>query len=170
MPIASAFRPARAALSRDATGVKVHDESWMRRDLRPSCIATLTNEALGLLAANGQKRRLLGARSLTATQLSYTPIRYGCQSARVVGKLESRRLWDEKMGPTVTYWLNSLQPIPKETPLFVTLNPRRVSRERRVVGGKRPEPSPRRRFDQMKAAVGEYRRQKPHKRDREGGL
>ncbi len=52
---------------------------------------------------------------------------------------KSRRAWSswnyaEPAGPRperidLTYWMNSLQPIPKDDPLFVTLNPNRAIRE-----------------------------------------
>ena len=45
-------------------------------------------------------------------------------------KLEPYRRNDDVSAATaVTYWMNSLQSIPDDTPLFVTLNPRRQPRD-----------------------------------------
>jgi hypothetical protein len=96
-------------------------------------IATHADQALALLRdPTAQERQLLGA------------FRYSRNVAILhsdPGLMPKRRaVWsswnhigpdtddDNEPGPTVTYWMNSLQNIPHETPLFVTLNPRRTPR------------------------------------------
>jgi len=113
--------------------VKVRDSNGHVETFDDVVIAAHADQALSMLDnPTPEERRLLGA------------FRY-CRNVAVLhsdDRLMPRRraVWaswnhiggngDEEARdcPTVTYWMNSLQNIPHDTPLFVTLNPRRAPR------------------------------------------
>jgi predicted NAD/FAD-binding protein len=110
--------------------LKVRNAEWEAFD--EVVIATHTDQALAILGdADSRERRDLGAiryqpnRAVLHADASMMPRRRRCWAS-----------WNytEAAGPkpdaiSLTYWMNSLQPIPKDDPLFVTLNPTRPIRE-----------------------------------------
>lgn len=122
------------AVHRDGDGVKVRDHAGGVETYDQVVVATHADQALALLDdPTDQERRLLGA------------FRYSCNTTVLHSDPalmpKRRAVWaswnhighsgdsDDKTCPTVTYWMNSLQGIPSETPLFVTLNPQRTPRQ-----------------------------------------
>lgn len=116
------------SIVRDEDGVVVHDAKGGRRRFDHVVIATHADRALALLAdPSSDERRLLSKFSYARneavlhTDIALMPKRraawaswnYLSQSA---GDGNARHL-------SVTYWMNRLQPLGIETPVFVTLNP-----------------------------------------------
>lgn len=108
-------------VTRDARGgvLKTSDGTTSRFD--HVVLAVHANEALGLLNdATEHERHLLGAfrythnRAFLHSDTSLMPARRAVWSS-----------WNfvERDRPFVTYWMNRLQPIASQVPLFVTLNP-----------------------------------------------
>jgi predicted NAD/FAD-binding protein len=104
---------------RDASGaVETYDQVVM---------ATHADQALGLLEApTARERGVLGAFGYTRniavlhSDAALMPRRRGAWSAwNYIGR--SDQAGDPHL--CVTYWMNRLQDLPRETPLFVTLNP-----------------------------------------------
>ncbi|MGB6536686.1 MAG: FAD-dependent oxidoreductase [Xanthobacteraceae bacterium] len=96
-------------------------------------IATHADQALDLLEQpTDQERRLLGAfaysrnTAVLHSDPAMMPRRRAVWSSwNHIGQTGDG---NAQCGPTVTYWMNALQNIPRETPLFVTLNPQRMPR------------------------------------------
>jgi hypothetical protein len=96
-------------------------------------IATHADQALDLLEQpTDQERRLLGAFSYSRniailhSDAAMMPRRRAVWSSwNHIGQSDDAAV---HASPTVTYWMNALQNIPDETPLFVTLNPQRTPR------------------------------------------
>ena len=94
--------------------------------------ATHSDDTLRLLAdADADERRVLGA-------VRYQPndIVLHADEAVMPKRRKVWSSWNYAEGPAqrdgqidLTYWMNRLQPIPKDDPLFVTLNSRRTIRE-----------------------------------------
>ena len=89
-------------------------------------LAGHSDQTLGLLAdADPAERHILERirykpnRAILHTDASQMPKRAACWSSWVY-QASSREV---ERDASVTYWMNSLQGIPKETPLFMTLNP-----------------------------------------------
>ncbi len=116
------------AVDRTADGVSVRDRNGRVEKFDDVVIATHADQALALLDdPTPEERRLLGAfgYSHNVAVLHSDP--------RLMPK--RRAVWsswnhigrdgddDAKECPTVTYWMNTLQHIPHDTQLFVTLNP-----------------------------------------------
>jgi hypothetical protein len=114
------------AVRREGGGVVVHDSRGDSLRYDAAIFATHAPTTLALLAdASAQERAILGA--------------FRVSSNRVVAHRDAtlmprrRAAWaswnalrkDKASRPAVTYWMNRLQSIPDETPLFVTLNPDR---------------------------------------------
>jgi uncharacterized protein len=119
-------------LHRDGDGVKVRDRRGNLLSFDDAVIATHADQALALLdQPTAQERRLLGAfgysRNLAVlhSDPALMPKRRAVWSSwnHIGGPGHDEAL------PTVTYWMNSLQNIPHETLLFVTLNPKREPRD-----------------------------------------
>jgi predicted NAD/FAD-binding protein len=119
------------ALHRDREGVKVRDRRGNVLSFDHAVIATHADHALALLEQpTTQEQRLLGAfgysRNLAVLHSDPTlmPKRRAVWSSwnHIGGTGHDEAL------PTVTYWMNALQNIKQETPLFVTLNPPREPR------------------------------------------
>jgi predicted NAD/FAD-binding protein len=114
-------------VTRDARGALVADAMGGRERYDHVVLASHGDETLCLLAdATAEERRLLSA-------FRYQPnVAVLHRDASVMPK--SKRCWAswnyssdgdlEDPSLSVTYWMNRLQGIPNETPLFVTLNPR----------------------------------------------
>ncbi|MDO8837318.1 MAG: FAD-dependent oxidoreductase [Parvibaculum sp.] len=112
------------SISRDASGVTVSDTKGGVARYDHVVIAAHSDEALSLLAdADRRERALLGAMPYQRnvawlhSDPAYMPL--------------NKRVWSSwnYMGGgagspvCVSYWMNRLQPLPTERPLFVTLNP-----------------------------------------------
>lgn len=123
-----------AALHRDGDSVKVRDNAGRVETYDQVVVATHADQALALLAdPTDQERRLLGAFAYSRNTAvlhsddALMPKRRAAWSSwNHIGHAGDD---DDKACPTVTYWMNSLQGISNETPLFVTLNPRRMPRQ-----------------------------------------
>ena len=94
--------------------------------------ATHSDDALGILAdATAAERDALSAiryqpnRAILHADPAMMPKRRRCWSSWVY--TEGPEGAGERIG--LTYWMNSLQPIPMDDPMFVTLNPTRPIRE-----------------------------------------
>ena len=120
--------PARA-IRRDAQGVQVRDGSghWDRFD--KIVMACHADQALALLEdADGPERDLLGRFGYSSNEvwlhgdLSLMPKRRSVWSSW--NYVADRR--SEVANVSVTYWMNRLQNLPDETPLFVSVNPGRA--------------------------------------------
>ena len=109
---------------RDADGANVIDSSGQKYHFDAIVIGAHADEALSMLAdADNLERRLLG-------RFRYTDNRAVLHSDRALMP-RHRRVWSSwnymgaaDRGASVTYWMNSLQPIDPKTPLFVSVNPK----------------------------------------------
>ncbi len=94
-----------------------------------------SDQALRILAdADSHERSILGAMRYTANQVvlhddpSVMPKRRGCWASwNYQGRSDH-----QAPGMTLTYWMNRLQGIPEDVPLFVTLNPDREIPEHHI--------------------------------------
>ena len=117
---------------RDAMGVEVktHGSDWERFD--EVVFATHSDDTLSMLADPSAREQ----KSLGAVKYQPNHVVLHCDE-RIMPK--SRKTWsswnytEDADNPSdqidLTYWLNKLQPIPKDDPHFVTLNSRRAIRE-----------------------------------------
>jgi uncharacterized protein len=127
-----------AAVSVQRSGgiVTIREGSGRVQTFDAVIIATHADQALAMLTdPSPDERRLLGAfrysRNVAVlhSDPSFMPKRRAVWSSwNYVDSAASR---DPRACPTVTYWMNSLQRIAHETPLFVTLNPARSPRHER---------------------------------------
>lgn len=121
-----------AAIRREAGGVylRAHGGEWELYD--DVILATHSDDTLAMLTdASPAERAALSA-------VRYQP-NDAILHADPTAMPSNRRAWAswayvEPMGPkpdriALTYWMNSLQPIPQDDPLFVTLNPTAPIRE-----------------------------------------
>jgi predicted NAD/FAD-binding protein len=116
-----------AQVTRDAHGVTVLDTQGHRQAFDHVVFASHGDETLRLLAdADGRERAVLGAfryqknTAVLHRDASVMPKRKRCWASW--NYASDGNLSDPKL--SVTYWMNLLQGIPDETPLFVTLNPK----------------------------------------------
>lgn len=125
---------AAVAVRRVAGGVIVRDSAGTTSTFDDVVLATHADHALALLEdADARERSLLGAfrYSVNSTVLhadtTLMPSRKRIWSSwNYIGATGARPL-------CVTYWMNRLQDLPRETPLFVTLNPARPPRPDLIV-------------------------------------
>ncbi|MDE1157095.1 MAG: NAD(P)/FAD-dependent oxidoreductase [Neorhizobium sp.] len=124
------------SLRRIGGRVEVIDGRGQARLFDDVVIATHADQALSLLQdADGEERRILGAfhyarnEAVLHTDIDLMPKRRGAWSS-----------WnyiaegaDGPSQPSITYWMNRLQPLGDAPPVFVTLNPRRAPREDLVI-------------------------------------
>jgi predicted NAD/FAD-binding protein len=114
-------------VARTGDGVLVRDASGALERYDQVVMATHADQGLGLLdAPTARERRVLGAFGYTRniavlhSDAALMPRRRGAWSAwNYIGRGD--RAGDQHL--CVTYWMNRLQDLPRETPLFVTLNP-----------------------------------------------
>jgi hypothetical protein len=114
-----------AAVRRSGLGVEVRLEGGAWEEFDDVVFATHTDQALALLSdASAEERVDLGAIRYQPNEVvlhsdtSLMPRRPLCWSSWNYTEDDGGR--PDRIG--VTYWMNSLQPIPKDDPLFVTLN------------------------------------------------
>lgn len=116
------------AISRLPSGVEIIGETGDRRRFDHVVIATHADQALGMIAdPSADERRLLGAFSYVGNDAILH------SDANLMPR--RRKVWSSwnymscsaggNRQLAVTYWMNRLQGIADETPLFVTLNPHR---------------------------------------------
>jgi predicted NAD/FAD-binding protein len=124
------------AIRRLPTGVRIEDRQGGVRDFDHVVIAAHADQALAMLKdADAAERRLLGSfryeRNLAIlhTDPTLMPQR---RRAWASWNFLSRGRGEEQQ-VCVTYWMNRLQHLPKERPLFVTLNPIRSPASGRVL-------------------------------------
>ena len=122
------------AVRRGPNGVFIQDTGGTTTHFDDVVIATHADQALALLDdADGQERALLGSFGYSQNQAVLH------SDASLMPK--RRRVWSSwnylggAASPQVcvTYWMNRLQGLPEETPLFVTLNPTRPPRPDSIV-------------------------------------
>lgn len=121
-------------IERTADGVRVRDDAG--REVRHDhvVIATHSDEALALLAdPSPRESAVLGAlrygrnEAVMHADTSLMPRRRGVWSSwNYIGTRKDAM-------PCVTYWMNRLQGLPAESPVFVTLNPPREPAEGTVI-------------------------------------
>lgn len=123
---------------RDAEGVTIVDTHGGRHRHSGVIIASHADQALAMLAeASGEERALLGA-------FRYRPNQTVLHSDAVLMP-KRKRAWaswnylgssdaSKSADLCVTYYMNKLQGIDERTPLFVTLNPGTLPRERTIHG------------------------------------
>jgi len=120
------------AVRRTGAGVaiKTHGADWQTFD--EVIFATHSDDSLRMLSdADDTERRALGAvayqpnRVVLHADESVMPKRRVCWSSWNYTETERKEL----NRIDLTYWMNSLQPIPKDDPMFVTLNTTRPIRE-----------------------------------------
>jgi uncharacterized protein len=121
-----------AGVRRETEGVLVRALGGDWESFDDVVLACHSDQALALLAdAMPQERLALGAvryqpnRAVLHADTSLMPKLKKCWSSWVYCEPEGPR--PEKID--LTYWMNSLQPIPKDDPMFVTLNSNRPIRE-----------------------------------------
>lgn len=115
-------------ISRMANGVEIAGHDGHRRRFDHAVIATHADQALAMLAdPSVTERRLLGAFSYVGNDAILH-----CDSNLMPRRRKVWSSWNYMSRETnrnrrlaVTYWMNRLQGIADETPLFVTLNPHR---------------------------------------------
>lgn len=119
-------------IMRRADGVHIFDSNGQREIFDHVIVATHANEALALLDdPSPQERALLGAfrytRNLAVlhSDMGFMPARRAAWASW--NYVEGRGSGTSRA--SFTYWMNRLQNIPDEMPLFVTLNPPRPPRE-----------------------------------------
>lgn len=118
------------AIERTGAGVLIHDARGGCERFDHVVVATHADQALALLAEpTPEERRLLGAFRYSANTaiLHSDP---GLMPRRRRAWASWNYLADNRQEAeaelTVTYWMNSLQDLPDDLPLFVTLNPNRA--------------------------------------------
>jgi predicted NAD/FAD-binding protein len=116
-----------ARVTRDAHGVQVVDTQGGRQAFDHVVFASHGDDTLRLLAdADTEECALLSAfryqpnRAVLHRDASVMPKRKACWASW--NYTSDGNLGDPQL--SVTYWMNRLQGIPNETPLFVTLNPK----------------------------------------------
>lgn len=123
-------------IDRDARGVSIHAEHGRAPErFDHVVVATHADQALRLLPdATAQERSVLGAfgytrnRAVLHSDPSLMPRRRGVWSSW--NYAADRQRGD---GLSVTYWMNRLQHISDDTPLFLTLNPTHEPRSEHVI-------------------------------------
>jgi predicted NAD/FAD-binding protein len=123
-----------ATVQRRGGMVTVRDRNGQAETFDAIIIATHADQALAMLAEpSPEERRLLGAFRYSSnvavlhSDPALMPRRRAVWSSwNHIGRRDSG---DARDCPTVTYWMNSLQHIRDDTPLFVTLNPDRSPRD-----------------------------------------
>ena len=120
------------AIRRTATGVEIKARGGEWEHFDDVVMATHSDDTLALLSdASPAERAALGAVRYQANEAvlhgdtSVMPKRRACWSSWVY--CEDKAKAQDRID--LTYWMNSLQPIPQDDPMFVTLNTTRAIRE-----------------------------------------
>jgi predicted NAD/FAD-binding protein len=125
------FTPVQA-VRRNEAGVEIKTHAAPAEAFDEVVFATHSDDSLRLLADPApEERRALAAigyqpnRAVLHADTAVMPRRKAAWASWVYTEAAGQRA--ERIG--LTYWMNSLQPIPKDDPLFVTLNSNRTIRE-----------------------------------------
>ena len=124
------------SVRREAGFVEIEAEGEATRRFDDVVIATHADQALNLLAdPSPDERRLLGAFRYTQNEaVLHVDSTLMPQNRKVWSSWNYASKTDgASKRLSVTYWMNKLQGIPLETPLFVTLNPLREPRAGTVI-------------------------------------
>ncbi|APX89700.1 cyclopropane-fatty-acyl-phospholipid synthase [Brevirhabdus pacifica] len=120
------------SVSRDGDVIRIRDREGNLDIFDEVVMATHSDDSLAMLAdADERERAALGAvryqpnEAVLHADSSVMPRRRSCWSSW--NYTEERGRTAERID--LTYWMNSLQPIPLDDPLFVTLNSQRTIRE-----------------------------------------
>ncbi|RWX75437.1 NAD(P)/FAD-dependent oxidoreductase [Neorhizobium lilium] len=124
------------AVIRSPAGVEVIDGQGLRHGFDDVVIATHADQALRMLPdASDEERRILGAfrysrnEAVLHSDASLMPRRKAAWSSwNYVGETGQG-----PSQPSITYWMNRLQPLGHAPPTFVTLNPQREPRPETVI-------------------------------------
>jgi predicted NAD/FAD-binding protein len=124
------------AIRRLAGRVEISDAKGNAQVFDDVVIATHADQALKMLTdASADERRVLGAfrysrnEAILHNDTSLMPMRRAAWSSW-------NYLSDDREGfsqPSITYWMNKLQPLGAAPPTFVTLNPCRMPREETII-------------------------------------
>jgi predicted NAD/FAD-binding protein len=124
------------AIRRLAGRVEISDAKGNAQIFDDVVIATHADQALKMLTdASAEERRVLGAfrysrnEAILHNDTSLMPMRRAAWSSW-------NYLSDDREGfsqPSITYWMNKLQPLGAAPPTFVTLNPCRMPREETII-------------------------------------
>lgn len=124
-------------IRRSETGVRISTDDGIEEQFDHVIIAAHSNQALKMLSdPSDEERRLLGSiryemnRALLHTDVSLMPRR---KRAWASWNYISAEPDDHDRLVCLTYWMNSLQNIDRDYPVFVTLNPHREPDPSRVV-------------------------------------
>ncbi len=126
-----------SAIARTSNGVVISTEDGHQEDFDEVVIAAHSNQALAMLSdATPEERHLLGSiryelnKAILHTDVSLMPRR---RKAWASWNYISAEPDDHDRLVCLTYWMNSLQNIDRDYPVFVTLNPHREPDPSRVV-------------------------------------
>ena len=124
------------AIRRGPQGVELEDSTGGHHAFDDVVIATHADQALRMLVdASTDERRILGAfrysrnEAVLHSDVSFMPKRRAAWSSW--NYMADTR--DGPSQPSITYWMNKLQPLGSAPPTFVTLNPRRAPKEETVI-------------------------------------
>lgn len=136
MPAQIRLRSPVTSIVRDGDGVDVHADGAPSERFDHVILACHSDQALAMLAdADLPERRVLERvryqpnRAVLHSDASQMPKRRACWSSWVYQASSHAT----ENAASVTYWMNSLQGIPEETPLFVTLNPTQPIPEEKIL-------------------------------------
>ncbi len=123
------------AVTRDEAGVTVRSLGGEAEDFDHVIMATHSDQTIGMLAdADEAERSALSAIRFQPNRIvlhrdpTVMPKRQSCWSSWIC----QSDAGSGRKGMKISYWMNQLQNLPKDDPLFVTLNPDREFDERMV--------------------------------------
>ncbi len=125
---------------RQKGGVEIRDAHGTSHMFDEVVLATHADQALRILMdATDEERRILGSfkysrnEALLHGDTALMPKRHAAWSSWNYVADRRPHSSDEQTQPSITYWMNRLQPLGTAPPTFVTLNPRREPREGTVI-------------------------------------
>ncbi|CAN7568913.1 NAD(P)/FAD-dependent oxidoreductase [Rhizobium sp. LjRoot254] len=125
-----------AAIRRHAGRVEISDAKGNVQMFDDVVIATHADQALKMLTdASADERRVLGAFRYSRNE-AILHNDAGLMPVRRMAWSSWNYLSDDREGfsqPSITYWMNKLQPLGSAPPTFVTLNPCRMPREDMII-------------------------------------
>ncbi|MDP9835705.1 putative NAD/FAD-binding protein [Neorhizobium huautlense] len=129
-----------AAIRRGEGKVDIHDIHGRQHQFDDVVIATHADQALRLLSdASEREKRILGAFRYSRNEAvlhgdtSLMPKRRAAWSSWNYVADTRKMTGKETQQPSITYWMNRLQPLGTASPTFVTLNPSIQPREETVI-------------------------------------
>ncbi|MBO1027539.1 NAD(P)/FAD-dependent oxidoreductase [Ochrobactrum sp. SD129] len=128
------------AIRRTEGRVELSDTHGVSHVFDDVVIATHADQALRILAdASDDERRVLGCFGYTRNEAvlhgdtALMPKRHAAWSSWNYVADNRCGACDEPVQPSITYWMNKLQPLGTAPPTFVTLNPQHAPREETVI-------------------------------------